>query len=55
MLTPSGHPVSWADLSDTDAATEIGIGLVREAAAMIKTAGEAEGYVVKIQSRGVFY
>lgn len=55
MLTPPGHPVSWAELGDTDRAMEIGRGLVREAVAMIKTAGEAEGFAVQINAREVVF
>lgn len=54
-LIPPGHPVAWADLGETDAAMEIGKGLIREAMLMLKTAGEKEGFTVDIEARQVIY
>lgn len=55
ILTPPGHPIKLESLGDTDRASEIGRGLVREAVAMIKTAGEAEGFAVQINAREVVF
>jgi hypothetical protein len=52
-LIPPGHPV--ANLGDTDAAMEIGRGLVREAMMLLKAAGEAEGFEVQIEASNVVY
>ena len=54
-LIPPGHPVAWADLGDTDAAIDIGNGLIREAMLMLKNTGEAEGFEVQIEARQVVY
>lgn len=54
-LIPPGHPIKLADLGDTDAAVDIGEGLIREAMLMLKNAGEAEGFTVQIEARQVVY
>ncbi|MDP3124592.1 MAG: hypothetical protein Q8M84_03065 [Thiobacillus sp.] len=39
----------------TDAAVDIGQGLIREAMLLLKNAGEAEGFTVQIEARQVVY
>lgn len=48
-------PPQVGPLGDTDQATAIGEGLVREAMLMLKNAGEAEGFEVDIKARQVVY
>lgn len=50
-LTPPETKV----LGHTDAAVEIGRGLVCEAMLLLKTAGEREGFVVEISATNVVY
>ena len=54
-LIPPGHPIKLADLGDTDAAVDIGKGLIHEAVMMLKNSGEAEGFKVQIEARQVVY
>ena len=50
-LTPTGAKT----VGTTDAAWEIGRGLIREATLLLKNAGEAEGFVVTIDAQQVVY
>ena len=54
-LIPPGHPIKFELLGDTDRAMDIGQGLVREAVALMKTAGEAEGFTVQVEAREVVF
>ena len=54
-LIPPGHPVAWADLGDTDAAIDIGKGLILEAMMLLKSSCEAEGFKVEITATNVVY
>lgn len=49
-LTPPDAP-----LGETDEATEIGRGLIREAMLLLKNAGEREGFAVEITATNVVY
>lgn len=42
-------------LGETDAAIEIGRGLIHEAMLMLKNTGEAEGFVVEVEAQQVAY
>jgi hypothetical protein len=44
-----------AEPGETDAAIEIGRGLIREAMLMLKNTGEAEGFVVDVAAEQVVY
>lgn len=48
-------PPQVGPLGDTDQATAIGKGLIREAMLMLKNAGEAEGFKVEIDARQIVY
>ena len=48
-------PPQVGPLGDTDQATAIGKGLIREAMLMLKNAGEAEGFEVEIDARQIVY
>lgn len=48
LRPPKGQPVG-----ETDAAIEVGRGLIREAFGLLKAAGEAEGFVVELDARQV--
>lgn len=48
-------PPQVGPLGDTDQASAIGEGLVREAMLMLKNTGEAEGFEVDIKARQVVY
>lgn len=54
-LTPPGHPVPLADMGDTDRAMEIGHGLIREAAMLVKAAAEAEGFGIDITAKRIVF
>lgn len=49
-LTPPDVP-----LGDTDGADLIGIGLIKEAMLLLKTAGEKEGFSVQITATNIVY
>ena len=44
-----------ADIGETDAAMEIGRGLIREVMLMLKNTGEAAGFVVEVEAQQVAY
>ena len=48
-------PPQGGEIGDTEAAAEIGRGLIREAMLLLKNAGEAEGFAVEMDVRQVIY
>ena len=48
-------PPQDGKLGDTDAATEIGRGLIREAMLMLTNTGEAEGFAVEVEAQQAVY
>jgi len=48
-------PPQGGEMGETEAAVEIGRGLIREAMLMLKNTGEAEGFVVDVEVRQLVY